>query len=72
MCSFDYLISPVWLKREGKKLLFVLIGAEKNSFDKKKKKVWLGEEREIGNGKWDFIPSGFSFERDRKHIIRWL
>lgn len=24
------------------------------------------EEREIGNGKWNFIPSGFSFERNRK------
>ena len=46
MCSFDYLISPVWLKREGKKLLFVLIGAEKNSFDKKKKKFgWEKKEK---------------------------
>ena len=29
--------------------------------------LWLGEEeREIGNGKWNFIPSGFSFERNKK------
>ena len=29
--------------------------------------LWLGEEeRVIGNGKWNFIPSGFSFERNRK------
>lgn len=41
LCSFDYIMSPVWLKREGKKLLFVLTGAEKNSFDLKKKKKGL-------------------------------
>lgn len=46
LCSFDYIMSPVWLKREGKKLLFVLTGAEKNSFDLKKKKRFGWEKKE--------------------------
>lgn len=60
MGGFDHLISPVWSKIEGKRLPFVLIGAEKSFKWLSKKVILVGRgSRNLVVIQWNFFPIDF-------------
>lgn len=56
---------------KGKRLPFVLIGSEEDNFKCKKKKL-RGERRSLVRTKWNFMPTNFRLERNRKCVMGLL